>query len=331
MWFFLSLYLQQVLGYSPIKTGLAFLPMTLCIVARLDDRLAGRDPVRRQAAAGRRDGRPDASGCCCSRTCRSTAPTSARCSRRRCWSRSGSGSRSCPRRSSRSRASTRPRRARLGARQHLAAVRRRARAGDPGGDRDRRRPTPCCSSGGHGLHAALTSGFQLAFIVAAGFALVGGLVALVRAAAVRAARRARRAATRSSRARSSATFGTRCTYSVQSVPTPERQPRAGIMRRTVARCFVTRELPGPALERLSAVHEVDVWPEPSAPSPDAARRARRRRRGTAVDARRPDRRAAARPLPEAARDRQLRGRLRQHRPRPRRGRAGSRSATRPTC
>src|ERR1019366_9919427 len=27
------LYLQQVLGYSPIKAGLAFLPMTLCIVA----------------------------------------------------------------------------------------------------------------------------------------------------------------------------------------------------------------------------------------------------------------------------------------------------------
>jgi hypothetical protein len=34
-------------------------------------------------------------------------------------------------------------------------------------------------SGGHGLHAALTSGFELAFVVAAGFALVGGLVALV--------------------------------------------------------------------------------------------------------------------------------------------------------
>ena len=32
MWFFVSLYLQQVLGYSPIKAGLAFLPMTLCIV-----------------------------------------------------------------------------------------------------------------------------------------------------------------------------------------------------------------------------------------------------------------------------------------------------------
>ena len=33
MWFFLSLYLQQVLGYSPLKAGFAFLPMTLCIIA----------------------------------------------------------------------------------------------------------------------------------------------------------------------------------------------------------------------------------------------------------------------------------------------------------
>ncbi|HEY6524659.1 MAG TPA: MFS transporter [Solirubrobacteraceae bacterium] len=33
MWFFVSLYLQQVHGYSPIRAGLAFLPMTLCIVA----------------------------------------------------------------------------------------------------------------------------------------------------------------------------------------------------------------------------------------------------------------------------------------------------------
>lgn len=32
MWFFFSLYLQQVLGYSPIKTGLIFLPMTIAIV-----------------------------------------------------------------------------------------------------------------------------------------------------------------------------------------------------------------------------------------------------------------------------------------------------------
>jgi EmrB/QacA subfamily drug resistance transporter len=32
MWFFVSLYLQEVLLYSPIRAGLAFLPMTLCIV-----------------------------------------------------------------------------------------------------------------------------------------------------------------------------------------------------------------------------------------------------------------------------------------------------------
>jgi EmrB/QacA subfamily drug resistance transporter len=33
MWFFASLYLQQVLGYTPIQAGLAFLPMTLSIAA----------------------------------------------------------------------------------------------------------------------------------------------------------------------------------------------------------------------------------------------------------------------------------------------------------
>ena len=33
MWFFLSLYLQQIRGYSPLLTGLIFLPMTLIMVA----------------------------------------------------------------------------------------------------------------------------------------------------------------------------------------------------------------------------------------------------------------------------------------------------------
>jgi EmrB/QacA subfamily drug resistance transporter len=33
MWYFASLYMQQVLGYSPIGTGLAFLPMTVAIAA----------------------------------------------------------------------------------------------------------------------------------------------------------------------------------------------------------------------------------------------------------------------------------------------------------
>jgi EmrB/QacA subfamily drug resistance transporter len=44
MWFFVSLYLQQVLGYSPIRAGLAFLPMTLCIVA--GSTLASRAVIR---------------------------------------------------------------------------------------------------------------------------------------------------------------------------------------------------------------------------------------------------------------------------------------------
>ncbi|MHB8246537.1 MAG: MFS transporter [Acidimicrobiales bacterium] len=44
MWFFLSLYLQQVRGYSPIRTGLAFVPQTLAIIfgAQLSSRLVVR-------------------------------------------------------------------------------------------------------------------------------------------------------------------------------------------------------------------------------------------------------------------------------------------------
>lgn len=34
----------------------------------------------------------------------------------------------------------------------------------------------------------------------------------------------------------------------------------------MARCFVTRQLPGPGLDRLRAEHEVDVWPERLPPS-----------------------------------------------------------------
>jgi glyoxylate reductase len=42
----------------------------------------------------------------------------------------------------------------------------------------------------------------------------------------------------------------------------------------VAHCFVTRELPGAALDRLRAAHEVDVWPGRKPPSPEElARRA----------------------------------------------------------
>jgi glyoxylate reductase len=39
----------------------------------------------------------------------------------------------------------------------------------------------------------------------------------------------------------------------------------------MARCFVTRRLPGDALERLATAHEVDVWPERMPPAPDELR------------------------------------------------------------
>jgi lactate dehydrogenase-like 2-hydroxyacid dehydrogenase len=39
----------------------------------------------------------------------------------------------------------------------------------------------------------------------------------------------------------------------------------------MARCFVTRELPGPALDRLRAEHEVEVWGEPAPPPREALR------------------------------------------------------------
>jgi EmrB/QacA subfamily drug resistance transporter len=44
MWYFVSLYLQQVLGYTPIEAGLAFLPMTFSII--VGSSLAGRFVAR---------------------------------------------------------------------------------------------------------------------------------------------------------------------------------------------------------------------------------------------------------------------------------------------
>ncbi len=54
MWFFLTLYLQEVLGYSAIRAGLSFLPMTLSIVATsaLAPRLVARFGVRPVLTAG---------------------------------------------------------------------------------------------------------------------------------------------------------------------------------------------------------------------------------------------------------------------------------------
>src|SRR6266704_199028 len=48
MWYFLSLYMQNVLGYSPLKAGLAFVPMTLSIAAaaQVGSRLLPRTGAR---------------------------------------------------------------------------------------------------------------------------------------------------------------------------------------------------------------------------------------------------------------------------------------------
>ncbi len=39
----------------------------------------------------------------------------------------------------------------------------------------------------------------------------------------------------------------------------------------MARCFVTRELPGLAVRRLAAIHDVEVWPERLPPTPEQLR------------------------------------------------------------
>ena len=76
MFFFLTLYLQQVLGYDALQAGLSFLPMTLSVftASSLAPRLVARLGV---AQGDRRSGccsRPP--GCCCSPACAPAAATS---------------------------------------------------------------------------------------------------------------------------------------------------------------------------------------------------------------------------------------------------------------
>ncbi len=54
LWFFMSLYMQQVLGLTPIRAGLAFLPMTLtlAVTATLAPKLVARFGVRSTLATG---------------------------------------------------------------------------------------------------------------------------------------------------------------------------------------------------------------------------------------------------------------------------------------
>ena len=183
MWFFLSLYLQQVRGYSAIHAGLTFLPMTLCIVAGSTLGLAPGHPRGHQAAARRRACSPRPSGWPGSHSSRRPAATLGAAARALAARRDrASGSSFVPVTIS-AVAGVRARGGRpgLGPGQHLAAVRWRARPGRAGRaghgahqprtrPRGRRPPRSCT--------AALTSGFQLAFGVAGAISLVGALVAL---------------------------------------------------------------------------------------------------------------------------------------------------------
>ena len=89
--FLLTLYLQQVLHYSAIKTGLGYIALTRRrSPSPLSPRARDQIGVRRSCRPGWCS-RPSRS--CCSHACRCTATTSAMCSRGS-WS-AGSGSRSC--------------------------------------------------------------------------------------------------------------------------------------------------------------------------------------------------------------------------------------------
>ena len=78
VWFFLTLYLQQVLHYDAIEAGLGFLPMTLSIFAgsTLAPRVVARFGARRVITPGCGRWRP---GCCCSPASPRAAATWAAC------------------------------------------------------------------------------------------------------------------------------------------------------------------------------------------------------------------------------------------------------------
>jgi len=79
IFFFLTLYMQNVLGYSPIQTGVAYLPLTFAtvIAAGISSQLLSRIGTRPVIVAG---SLLAAGGVYCSRGSPSTGPTSPTCS-----------------------------------------------------------------------------------------------------------------------------------------------------------------------------------------------------------------------------------------------------------
>ena len=95
MFFFNTLYVQRVLGFTPLEAGLAFLPFTLGIIigAGLSQPLVPKLGAREVPLIGSMLGAPGCSSSCGSRRTAPTWPTSCRgsCSPRSAW-----GSSSCP-------------------------------------------------------------------------------------------------------------------------------------------------------------------------------------------------------------------------------------------
>ena len=101
MWYFCSLYLQDVLHFGPLDAGLAFLPMALTIMACATQAggLVARFGAGPVLASGL--GLMAARACPVRARSPSTAATSRTSCSRACSRPSASGSRSCPRRSPR--------------------------------------------------------------------------------------------------------------------------------------------------------------------------------------------------------------------------------------
>ena len=83
MFFFISLYMQQVLGFDALEAGLAYLPLAVGIIISAGHRVEPDDQARRQAGADPRPAADRDRPAAGSRRSRRRAPTSATsCSRR---------------------------------------------------------------------------------------------------------------------------------------------------------------------------------------------------------------------------------------------------------
>ena len=181
MFFFISLYMQQVLDYSPIKAGFSYLPLAITIIisagvaSQLVTRL-GFKPVLIAGLGFIAAGliwfsQVSVGG---SYVADVLPAIAARGGRPRVRLRAGhdrGGGRGA---GTRGGAGERPH-------QHLPAGGRRARPGDPGHDRQLAHRRPVHAAGGNpaAMTNALNEGFQSAFLAGAGFALLGMVLAFV--------------------------------------------------------------------------------------------------------------------------------------------------------